>query len=70
MIVIQARAPFADEWTRAAIVGANEGELINMLASRLESAGYEVNIQQEDGSLIEFAEYLWVDPLDWEEDHS
>lgn len=67
MIVIQARAPFSDDWTRAAIVGSNEGEMINMLVSRLESAGYEVQVEQEDGSLVEFGEYLWTDPLDWED---
>lgn len=56
-IELLVRPPFREEWTRVSIDGEHQDEVLNILASRLDVADYEVQIEDADSEMIPFEEY-------------
>lgn len=52
------RPPFREEWTQITIAGEHEDELLNILASRLGVADWEVLIETPDGEMVSYEEFL------------
>lgn len=56
-IELLVRPPFREDWTAVTIEGEHEEEILNILASRLDVADYEVQIESAEGEMIPFEEY-------------
>lgn len=49
--------PFRDNWTSVSLSGEHEDEVLNILASRLLAADFEILIEDEEGEMIPFEEH-------------
>ena len=49
--------PFRDNWTSVSLSCEHEDEVLNILASRLLSADFEILIEDEEGEMIPFEEH-------------
>lgn len=57
-IELLVRPPFREEWTLISVDGEHQDEVLNILTSRLLAADYEVQIEDDEGEMIPFEEYL------------
>lgn len=56
-IELLVQPPFRDDWTSVSISGEHEDEVLNVLASRLLAADFEILIELESDEVIPFEEY-------------